>query len=241
MFESLFERTDPRKGRRLWAVAVSSIFQSLLIGILVLIPLEYTKALPKQFRTLVRLPAPPARGSPASQQVQPRPSQRIESRLLAPRQILQHVSTQEAEPLPPAPSAPGQGWGVPGGVSNGGTGSVLGLILVAPAAAPPPPAPKAEASRRIRVVSLQPARWIFHPNPIYPPLARSARIQGTVRLEAIINKQGMMESLKATSGHPLLVEAALDAVKLWRYQPTILNGEPVEVATTIEVNFTLSQ
>ncbi len=241
MFEqSLFERAAPRERRRLWAAAASSLFQFLLIGILVLIPLEYTKALPKQLHTVVALP-PPSQGRQSPQPVQPRLSDRTESNLLAPRNIPQVVSEQEAEPLPPSPSAPGQGWGVPSGVSDEATAGVLGLILGATTAAQPPPAPKVEIPRRIRVGTLQQARWIFHPNPVYPLLAKSARIQGTVRLEAIISKQGTMESLKVVSGHPLLVEAAMDAVRQWRYQPTILNGEPVEVATTIDVNFTLNK
>ena len=77
--------------------------------------------------------------------------------------------------------------------------------------------------------------------PVYPPLAKQARIQGTVILNAIISKDGTIQNLTVASGHALLVQAALDAVKQWVYQPTLLNGEPVEVTTEIDVNFTLSQ
>jgi protein TonB len=77
--------------------------------------------------------------------------------------------------------------------------------------------------------------------PQYPPLARQTRISGTVRLHAIIGKNGAVEQLEVMSGHPLLVQAALDAVKQWRYQATTLNGEPVEVDTTIDVIFSLNQ
>ena len=77
--------------------------------------------------------------------------------------------------------------------------------------------------------------------PQYPPLARQTRISGTVRLHAIIGKNGAVEQLEVLSGHPLLVQSALDAVKQWRYQPTQLNGEPVEVDTTIDVIFSLNQ
>ena len=84
------------------------------------------------------------------------------------------------------------------------------------------------------------AKLIYKPTPDYPPLAKMARIQGSVRLEAIIAKDGTIQDLKVLSGHPLLVKAALDAVKQWRYQPTLLNGEPVEVVTEIDVNFTLA-
>jgi len=71
--------------------------------------------------------------------------------------------------------------------------------------------------------------------PVYPPLARQTRISGTVRLHAIISKDGSIQQLEVISGHPLLQQNALDAVRQWRYQPTLLNGEPVEVDTTIDV------
>ena len=77
--------------------------------------------------------------------------------------------------------------------------------------------------------------------PTYPPLAKQARIQGTVRFNAVIGKDGTIQNLTVVSGHPLLVPAATDAVKQWVYKPTLLNGEPVEVITQIDVNFTLSQ
>src|SRR5690348_13360745 len=76
--------------------------------------------------------------------------------------------------------------------------------------------------------------------PIYPPLARQARIQGTVILDIIVNKAGEIRDVKLVSGHPMLAPAAIDAVKQWRYRPYILNGEPVEVETQITVNFTLA-
>jgi protein TonB len=75
--------------------------------------------------------------------------------------------------------------------------------------------------------------------PVYPPLARQARIQGNVILHAIIDKEGKVAELQVVSGHPLLVQSALDAVKQWRYKPTLLNGDPVEVDTTITVTFTM--
>jgi protein TonB len=77
--------------------------------------------------------------------------------------------------------------------------------------------------------------------PDYPPLARMARVQGTVRLEAVISTDGRIQDLRVLAGHPLLVNAALEAVARWRYQPTLLNGEPVEVVTEIHVNFALAE
>jgi protein TonB len=75
--------------------------------------------------------------------------------------------------------------------------------------------------------------------PVYPAVARAARIQGTVVLSAVIAKDGTVENLSLLSGHPLLVPAAMDAVKQWRYRPYTLNGQPVEVMTQIHVNFQL--
>ena len=83
------------------------------------------------------------------------------------------------------------------------------------------------------------ARLIFQPKPEYPPLAKMGRIQGMVRLMAIIAKDGTIDELKVLSGHPLLVKSAMDAVPKWRYQPLLLNGAPVEVETEIDVNYTL--
>jgi protein TonB len=76
---------------------------------------------------------------------------------------------------------------------------------------------------------------------VYPPLAKAARVQGTVKFEATIGKDGTIQNLHLISGPPLLVQAAQQAVAQWQYKPTLLNGEPVEVLTTIDVNFTLSQ
>jgi protein TonB len=88
---------------------------------------------------------------------------------------------------------------------------------------------------------VQSAKLVRQPRPNYPPLAKQARISGVVKLSAVIGKDGTIRELQTISGHPLLVPAALEAVKQWVYQPTLLNGEPVEVQTQIDVNFTLSQ
>ena len=126
-------------------------------------------------------------------------------------------------------------------------GVIGGIIGSVPTAAPPPPPPKIEEKpkpkpvQRIRVGgNVQAARLVNQPRPVYPPLARQARIQGTVRFNAIIGKDGKIENLTLVSGHPLLVPSATEAVKQWVYKPTMLNGEPVEVVTQIDVNFTLS-
>jgi protein TonB len=77
------------------------------------------------------------------------------------------------------------------------------------------------------------------PSPVYPPIAKAARVQGTVVLQATISKTGTIENLRAVSGPAMLQQAALDAVRNWRYRPYLLNNEPVEVETTVNVVFTL--
>jgi len=97
-------------------------------------------------------------------------------------------------------------------------------------------------AKRIRVGGgVQQNMVVSRVAPVYPPLAKQARIQGVVRLEAHIGRDGKVMNLTVISGHPLLVQAALDAVRQWVYKPTLLYGEAVEVITTIDVNFTLSE
>jgi len=175
------------------------------------------------------------------------PRQFDAGRLMAPKSIPKEIAQIREEELPPPSSGVGGVvGGVAGGVGGGAVGGILGGILggVPSAAPPPPPPPKQERAtpQRIRVGgNVQAANLINQVRPIYPPLAKQARISGTVELSAIIGKDGRVQDLKVVRGHPLLVQAALDAVKNWIYKPTLLNGEPVEVSTTIDVNFTLAQ
>jgi protein TonB len=131
--------------------------------------------------------------------------------------------------------------GVLGGVQGGVLSGIIGGLPAAPPPPPPPPKPKAPTAP-IRVGgNVQAANLISQPKPQYPPLAKAARVQGTVKFQATIAKDGSIQNLQLLSGPPLLVQAAQQAVLEWKYKPTLLNGEPVEVITTIDVNFTLSQ
>lgn len=128
----------------------------------------------------------------------------------------------------------------------GPLGPSLGIAAIEPVAptittpAPPPSPPPSFAVRRIRQsVGVQAAKLIHQVTPAYPPIAKQTRMQGVVVLEAIIGKDGSIDSLRVISGNAFLTQAALDAVKQWKYQPTLLNGEPVEVVTTVTVTFTL--
>ena len=106
-------------------------------------------------------------------------------------------------------------------------------------------APNAEAVSDVKKIqiggAIQQTKLIRQPHPIYPPEAKVARVQGVVQLQAVIAADGTVKDLQLVSGHPLLAEAAMEAVRQWVYQPTLLNGEPVEVSTRIDVNFTLTQ
>ena len=116
----------------------------------------------------------------------------------------------------------------------GGVGAATMPAVYTGADATPP-------SRSVTVGSVQQAKLVFQPRAIYPPEAKKAHIEGVVKLSAIIAKDGTVQNLEVISGDPVLVSAALDAVRQWVYQPTRFNGEPIEIKTQIDVNFTLSQ
>ena len=241
MFEdSLLEHAGRMKTRKPVTVIISFVGQSMLMAILVLIPLIYTEALPRrELMTFLMAPPPPPPpppppAPPAKVRVAPRVAPKPQE-MMQPKAIPKQVAIIVEEPLPP----PGPVGGVVGGlgiIDTGGGASGLLSGIIAP---PPPPPPPQE---RIRVGgNVQSARLVNQPRPVYPALARQARIQGTVRLEAVISKDGHIEELTVVSGHPLLIKAAQDAVLQWQYEPTLLNGVAVEVITTIDVNFTMGR
>jgi protein TonB len=230
-------------------IPLAYMIECVIIGVMVLVPLIYTEALPKaQLITFLAAPPPPPPPPPPPAAAAPvRIVKRVtmEDIMKAPTVIPKTVKIIKDEPEPlPSSGAVGVVGGVPGGMPGGQVGGVLGGIIggVLSSNTPPPPPPKAATPKRIRVGGqVESARLIFQPKPEYPPLAKMARIQGTVRLEAIISKDGSIQDLRVLNGHPLLVKSALEAVQRWRYQPTLLNGEPVEVVTEVDVNFTLSE
>jgi len=239
MFEdSLLEYGGRLKTKKPLTVFVSFVIQTVVVGIMVLIPLIYTEALPRHglmsFLTAPPPPPPPPPPPATAPRVRviPRVVQQPQE-MVQPRAIPKEVAIIKEDPLPPPGPVGGVVGGVAGGIPGGSAGGVLGgMIALAP---PPPPPPE-----RIRVGGqVQSAKLVNQARPTYPPLARQARIQGTVRLEAVISKAGAIEELKVISGHPLLIQSAQAAVLQWRYEPTLLNGVPVEVITTIDVNFTL--
>ena len=126
--------------------------------------------------------------------------------------------------------------GVPGGVPGGTMGGVMGSIIGASNA----PIPKMKTPERVRVSQgVVSGLKIKEVKPVYPAIAKTARVQGNVVLQAEISKEGAIENLRVISGPPLLIQSAMEAVKQWRYRPYILNGEPVAVETTVTVVFSL--
>ena len=253
MFEQTFVGTGTTK--KPWTVVIAFIAQIVFLTVLVIIPMIWFDVLPMASLTSFLVappppppPPPPPAAAPQVKIVHVIPRQFDAGRLMAPKTIPKEIAIIKEEELPPSTGVGGVVGGVPGGVPGGTMGGVLGGIIgsVPSAAPPPPPPPKIEKKevvpQRIKVGgNVQQAMLIAQPRPIYPPLAKQARIQGVVELNAIIGKDGTVQNLTVAKGHPLLVQAALDAVRQWRYKPTLLNGEPVEVQTTIDVNFTLSQ
>ncbi len=240
MFEdSLLELRT--KKRSPWATLFSFAFQVGLVVVMILIPLIYTEALPKQqlMTFLVAPPPPPPPPPPPAAQpvvrVQRVVSELDNGELRTPTKIPKKILITEDKEQPIASA--GVVGGVPGGVPGGSVGGVIGGIINST----PVAVPKVATPQRVRVSAGVTEGLLIHKvQPTYPPLARSARIQGTVVLQAVIGKDGTIQNLRAVSGHPMLTPAAIDAVRQWRYKPYFLNGEPVEVDTQITVNFTLA-
>jgi protein TonB len=238
MFDDLVESTvTKKKTNKSWAVLVSGLVQTLILGILILIPLIYTEALPKAMLSTLLIappPPPPPPPPPAPVKVVVKPVARLiqSGKLMQPRAIPKEVAVFKEAELPPDVINNSNQGGVFGGIPG------QGLIANNGPALPPPP--KAATPARIKQGGqVTAASIITQTRPVYPALARQARIQGNVVLHAIIDKEGKVAQLEVISGHPLLVQSALDAVKQWRYKPTQLNGDPVEVDTTITVTFTM--
>src|ERR1700739_872760 len=240
--EMVVSSPNPKKTNKRWTIFVSLAFQTLFVAILILIPLIYTEALPKtMMATMLTAPPPPPPPPPppaATPVVHVKPQVHLmdAGKLVQPKVIPKDVKIIKED----APDVnAGMTGGVPGGVAGGSMGGVIVGVIGGMGTAPPPPKP---VQQRIRQGgSVQAALLVNKVQPVYPPLARQTRISGTVRLHALISKTGQVEQLEVISGHPLLVRAAMDAVQQWRYKPTLLNGEPVEVDTTIDVIFSLNQ
>jgi len=250
MFEYSF--VDHGKTRRPWMVLFGAAFEAALIGVVILVPLLFVETLPERglFKALVLAPVPIAPSAPPPPMIAKRiPRAAVVARQFDPAVLVSPVVVPKEVAIigeAPALQADVVVGGVPGGipgVAGGGTGFFSGAL---PLAAPPPP-PKGVAAaavsepKQITVGGdVEAAMLLQQVRPAYPAMARSARIAGNVRLKAVIGTDGRIKNLIAVSGHPMLVDAAMNAVRQWIYKPTVLDGMLVEVNTEIIVRFGLA-
>ena len=239
MFEdSLIESGGKLTTKRGRMTMVSFIMQGVIVVIMILIPLMFTEALPKgQLMTFLVAPPPPPPPPPppaAVVKVVKVETDIVNNQLRTPTKIPQKIQMIKEDEAPP-PMTSGVVGGIPGGPGQIG-GVIGGIISSTPVAVPK------VAVTRIRISSGVTSGMKVHDvSPQYPQMAKIARVQGPVVLAAEIGKDGSIQNLRVIStASPLLNQAALDAVRQWRYRPYILNGEPVVVDTTVTVNFTLS-
>jgi protein TonB len=240
--------------KRLWSTCAGITAEALLLVCAAMAPLVSPQALPHPQAIMAWLlpmaPPPPPAAENAARARPARPTverlQTVPGRLIAPASIPPKAAMIVDEP------AATSGYGVPGGVESGERNGIPGGIprsiledvpvvpaieaVPAPAAKPFPTAPKqVTVGGRVNM-----ARLIHRIEPLYPPLARQMRVAGTVELVGIIATDGRIRELRLRSGSPLLAPAALEAVRQWIYEPTLLNGEPVELVATISVIFRLN-
>lgn len=229
--------TDTRNPAEL---LLSLLIHVAIVAVVLIAPLMFTQVLDIHALDAVFLvtPRPPAAPPPpaAAQVRSSRPAAPVVdlAKLTAPAVIPAKVRIV-ADQAPPDVGA-----GVEGGVPGGVAGGVLGGIIGGVGDAPKPVAPPAPQRTILRVGgNVRPPVPISTPQPTYPAVARAAKIEGLVIIDAIIDEQGNVVQVKVVEGPALLIAAALDAVANWRYQPTYLNGQPVALRTHIEVNFRL--
>jgi periplasmic protein TonB len=209
----------------------------MALSLLLLVPLIWIQGPPKLqwFESPQILTPPPALAPPPSGEHRTTQSTNLSAtHLMQPPTIPPTVAILNEQPVASAPNI--DEGGVPGGTGKSRIGVFNSIAPAVEVAPPPPPAP----SHPLRISHWSEGNLIYRVQPIYPPLARQARIQGPVELRAIISKEGTIENLVVLRGHPMLVPAAIDAVRRWRYRPYLLNSEPIEVETEITVNFVLS-
>ncbi len=237
-----------QRKRKFFATSTSFLINCLVIMLMLAVPLMFTEELPKaQLLTfLMAPPPPPPPPPPAAAEVHV--VKQIQTDLLnngalrTPTKIPQKVQMiKEDEAPPPMASNGGVVGGVPGGIPGGQLGGVIGSVISSTNSLSAVPRFVPATPTRIRISQgVTKGLLIQRVEPAYPTLARAARVQGDVILSAVIDINGQITNLQLVSGHPMLVPAAIAAVKQWRYKPYLLNGQPVEVETTITVIFSLS-
>jgi protein TonB len=243
MFESL-ALEDPRNTTRNWTTALSFALQTIGIGLLILAPIGYTEAVSLRIDEPIVAPI----GSVTNLNTQAHHKIHRRPRTApAPTdgRFVYHPGTTNVHPdAPSAPEEPADYTGpiVPFATNVGQRASAIDNILSSMRRTPVVGSASSSTNKKPYPIShLDPGMLVKQVQPRYPHLAQIAGIQGTVLLAAVIDTQGRITNLRALSGHPILIPAAISAVEQWRYRPYILNGSPVEVETQISVVFTLQR
>ncbi len=229
-------KTRAARGKRAAQTGLALAVQLAIVGALLLVPLLFTEGIDlyKFNTTLLVAPPPPAAPPPMvrAQTVVPKQSF-IKAQLTAPTVIPKRIVEAVPDAGSMAPAIAGMAGGVPGGV-----GDVLGGSVTGP---PPPPVAAERPKGPIRIFSgMKEPRLLYEPPLVYSPIARAAHISGTVVVEAVIDERGNVTQVQLISGPPLLVDSALKAVAGRRYEPTILDGQPVSIRLTARIVFRMT-
>lgn len=243
MFDtSTFDALESAPRSRGWTTAFSFLLQAIAVSVLLLIPLLYTEALPTIHYT-EQLTVPVGRTDPRPVELfdtrQDRAggtSELVDGRIVAPIRVPSSTNLIVDRPGNDL-AAPGLNE-VVGSTGNRQQSSAMQNLLTA-RIVPPPTRPDVRRDP-IRISKLDEGALLRRVQPVYPPIARTTRTQGPVVLTALIDTDGRIINLRLVSGHPYLVNAAMDAVKQWRYRPYILNSQPIEVETQITIVFSLN-
>lgn len=233
-----------RKPRNALEILFSFAGHTVVVVLLILLPLmvSHSMSLPELEKTVLIAPPPPPPPPPpvAREILRVRPI--VEAKLYAPRVIPKTIPQFKPEPANPQSAGAGVPGGVIGGVPGATAGGVLGGILSQHDVLPPPPPPSKPPVQRgpVRVGGLvQAPRLIRQVQPVYPILAKETQTSGDVVIDCVIDEHGNVEKMRVVSGKPLLIQAAFNAVKQWKYQPTLLDGTPVAVEMFVTVHFSL--
>jgi len=229
--------------------AVSLIVHVTLIAALLAVPLYFNETLDLKAYSLTMLvavpppPPPPPPSAMARQIVRPKMADLVSRGLVSPTFIPRQIAMIKEDVPPPSPDEGVMGGvpgGVPGGIPGGVIGGVLGGVLGSVGSGTTGPPPPKAVKKIVRVGgNVKPPRLISSPAPEYPQLAKAAKISGTVIIDAVIDEKGNVVEAHVISGPGLLIPAALKAITSWRYEPTYLDGEPIEVRMHVDVNFLL--
>lgn len=253
MFEQALLAAPP--SHRLFGTFAGVTCQAIFVGGLILAPMLFPQMLPDvKSMVWITTPGPPPPPPAPGPMVRPRTMTKV-TRAYCP--LCAPVTVPKGPPKividDPLDFTPGPGvlGGVPGGMDNGVPGGLPTSILSAvPAIVPAPPVAQPVRPKPVPVVPtelqrvpggvVKMANPIHRVEPVYPPIARQARVSGTVEIEAVIGVDGHLREVHVKSGPALLIKAATDAVRQWVYEPTTLNGVPVEVVGVILVTFRLN-